>query len=81
MNGRVRLFLCGACVAIGAFHAPWATHVFAEDVTGTYAFVVRAERSRPDGPRESVVRAEKNKRGADAARGDEFRIESTALGR
>ena len=36
MNGRVRLLLCAVCVVIGAFQAPMAMHVFAQDLTGPY---------------------------------------------
>lgn len=81
MNGRLRLLLCGACVAIGALHAPWATHVFAEDVTGTYAFVVRAERNRSTEARETMVRAEQKRGKADVAGDDDARAGIPAFGR
>jgi hypothetical protein len=47
VNGRLRLVLCGACVAIAAFHAPIATHVFAEDLAGPYEGMERAGRRMP----------------------------------
>jgi hypothetical protein len=47
VNGRLRLVLCGACVAIGVFHAPFSTHVLSQDMAGTYTNVVRAEHTPP----------------------------------
>ncbi|MBL8859462.1 MAG: hypothetical protein JNL28_13200 [Planctomycetes bacterium] len=43
MNGRLRLFLCGACVAIGAFHAPHSTRVLVQDLIGPYGADASAE--------------------------------------
>lgn len=36
MNERLRFYLCSACVAIGAFHAPSSTRVLVQDLLGPY---------------------------------------------
>jgi hypothetical protein len=36
MSARIRLFLCLACVVVGAIEAPRAMHVLAEDLGGPY---------------------------------------------
>jgi acyl-coenzyme A synthetase/AMP-(fatty) acid ligase len=60
VNERLRLVLCGACVAIGAVHAPVSTHVLAEDLAGTYGFVVRAERGQPSDARVAATQGRLN---------------------
>ncbi len=77
MNGRLRLILCGACVAIGAFHAPWATHVFVEDLAGTYAFVVRTERASSAGVRVATALNPTRTEMLDAAQRDDARTGRT----
>lgn len=57
MNGRLRLVLCGACVAIGAFHAPRSTHVLAEDLAGARLSCARAAPLPIVRPHEWIVAA------------------------
>jgi hypothetical protein len=42
MNGAPRLFLCLACVLVGAVEAPRAMHVLAEDLRGPYECIESA---------------------------------------
>jgi hypothetical protein len=62
--------LCGACVAIGAFHAPMSTHVFAEDLAGPYEFVVRANRRIPFEARVAAAKVRPKSEEFDVPRGD-----------
>ena len=77
MNGRLRLFLCGACAAIGAFHAPASTQVLVQDLLGPYG----AELGVSSRGVESLVSIPKPIRRVDAEGSDDEGAERVAYRR